>query len=101
MTATNTKNAAPVRRHHLDRNAAALAQSESADDDVLLNTRQLADWLNLSMQWAEIGRVKGYGPPFIKLGPRYVRYRKGDVRAWLRNRAHASTAEYQHAKVEA
>jgi hypothetical protein len=28
------------------------------------------------------------------LAPRVIRYRRGDVRAWLRERAHRSTAEY-------
>lgn len=31
-------------------------------------------------------RARGGGPPFVKAG-HFVRYRPGDVRAWLRERA--------------
>jgi len=43
----------------------------------------------------ETGRSRGWGPPYIKLSPRRVRYRRGDVKAWLADRAHRCTAEYQ------
>jgi hypothetical protein len=82
------------RKHHLDRRAASLA-TVSGPDDELLTTRKLAEWLCVSIQWLEIGRHKGYGPPYIRLGPRDIRYRRGDARAWLAARVHASTAEYQ------
>ena len=36
------------------------------DDDDLLTTPQLAEWLAVSEQWCEIGRHKGYGPPYVK-----------------------------------
>jgi predicted DNA-binding transcriptional regulator AlpA len=93
LFATTPPQSAP-QRHHLDRRAAALAQI-AGDDDELLNTRQLADWLGVCVQWAERARHYGFGPKFTKLGPRFVRYRTGDVRAWLEQRAHASTSEYR------
>ena len=40
-----------------------------------------------------VGRHKGYGPPFIKLSPRQVRYRRDAVLAWLQERTYRSTAE--------
>ncbi len=84
-------------RHHIDRRAAALAATDGPDDD-LLSTRAVAAWLDVSDQFLEIGRHRGYGPKFTRLSPRCVRYRRGDVRAWLRERTHASTAAYAEAR---
>ena len=71
--------------HHLDRRAAKLVD-EPGDDDDLLRTPEIADWLGVSEQWLELGRAVGYGPPFLKIGPRMVRYQRGAVRKWLRSR---------------
>jgi hypothetical protein len=51
-------------RHHLDRRAAGLADEGHGDPDNLLSTPALAEWLGVSTQWLEVGRSKGYGPPF-------------------------------------
>lgn len=81
--------------HHLDQRAAHLAADGDGDGYDLFSTRQLAAWLGISTQWLEIGRSKNYGPPFLRLAPRMVRYRRADVLAWLATRTHACTAEYQ------
>jgi hypothetical protein len=94
-----TKKIAPARgkcppaSHHLDRRAANIA-AEPGDDDDLLTTRQTADWLAVSHQWLEIGRSKGYGPPYEQLSSKTIRYRRGKVREWLDSRTRKSTAEY-------
>jgi predicted DNA-binding transcriptional regulator AlpA len=89
---SKSKKSSP-KQHHLDRRAADLVATPGGDDE-LLNTAQLAAWLGCSPQWVEIGRHKGYGPRFERLGPRCIRYRRGDVRAWLSERSHVSTNEY-------
>jgi predicted DNA-binding transcriptional regulator AlpA len=82
-------------RHNLDRRAHQIVDlGGSGSDDQLLHTREVADWLGVSTQWLEIGRSKNYGPKFTRVGPRVIRYRRGDVLKWLRERTHASTAEY-------
>jgi hypothetical protein len=81
-------------RHHLDKRADNLIAVSSGADDDLLGTADVAKWLNVSTQWLEIGRCKNYGPPFLRLSSRYVRYRRGDVRAWLQERTHRCTKEY-------
>jgi predicted DNA-binding transcriptional regulator AlpA len=86
-------------RHNLDRRAEQLASTGAGAADDLLSTRELADWLDVSIQWVEIGRHAGYGPRFRRIGPRRIRYLRADVMEWLDDRAHASTAEY--AKAEA
>jgi len=75
-----------------------MISSDVGDDDELLTTRQLADWLETSTQWAEIGRFKGYGPKFIKISPHQVRYRRGDVLEWLKARTYPRTSEYRTKK---
>ena len=82
-------------RHHIDKRAASVLATETdSDDDELLTGSATADWLGVSEQWLELGRTKKYGPKFVRLSPRMVRYRRGDVRAWLKRRTHQSTAEY-------
>jgi len=102
-----------ARKHHIDKRAAKLVtentssaaklvneNTNSADDD-LLTTTQVAVWLCVSIPWLEIGRGKGYGPPFVRLTKRCVRYKRGEVRAWLQERAHHCTSEYLGERVEA
>lgn len=73
-------------RHHLDKRAEKLAD-EPGDDDDLLRTKEVAEWLGVSEPWLEIARSKGFGPPFIRVTPRMIRYPRGRVRRWLRARA--------------
>lgn len=51
-------------------------------DDVLLERKEAAIFLacrpGLLAEWA----CQGIGPPFIKKG-RWIRYRLGDLRAWV------------------
>ncbi len=87
--------------HHLDRRAFQLIDhGAGGDPDDLLDTAALTDWLGLSKQWAEIGRSRGYGPPFIRLGPRRIRYRRKDVLRWLESRVYARTADYKTAELD-
>jgi predicted DNA-binding transcriptional regulator AlpA len=80
-------------KHHLDRRADQLLEQQGDGDD-LLDTKQLSAWLGVSTQWLEIGRTKGYGPKFVKLGPRMIRYKRRDVLNWLKARKlYASTRE--------
>jgi hypothetical protein len=80
---------------HLDKRVASIIASSTGDDEELLTTEEEAAWLQVSVQWLEIGRCKGYGPPFERLGPKTIRYQRGKTRRWLGQRSHASTAEYR------
>ncbi|HZN84472.1 MAG TPA: hypothetical protein VFC01_32995 [Mycobacterium sp.] len=64
------------------------------EDDQLLTPSETASWLAVSPQWLSIGRHRGWGPPFERLTPKVVRYRRGSVRAWLAEREHRRTADY-------
>jgi len=73
-------------KHHLDRRAHELLEEGRGDPDELLTTAAVAEWLGVSTQWLETGRSKGYGPPFVRLSPSRVRYRRDRVRTWLDER---------------
>lgn len=83
-------------RHHLDRRADEVAErvADNADPDENLTESQAVVLTGYSAQWFQRGRWAGYGPPYVKVG-RMVRYRRGDLVAWLRERVHKSTAEYE------
>ncbi len=87
----------PGRKHHFDKRADQIIEAGAGDDDDLLSTIQVAAWFGVSKQWLEIGRHEGYGPPFVRVGPNRIRYRRGDVRRWLLTRVHRSTSEYTRA----
>lgn len=61
-------------------------------DDLLLSRPEVQERFGLSRRYLEIAAVRGDGPSFIKIG-RAVRYRVGDVRAWIEARRRASTSD--------
>jgi len=71
---------------HLDRRAASLAAVE-APDDYLLTSDELASWLGVAPITIKRWRRVGEGPTYARAGLRAVRYKKGDVLAWLSSRA--------------
>ena len=74
--------------HHLDRRAGKIAAAALLDDDDdLLKTPAAADLLDVAEITLKKWRLSGDGPPFIRVGVRAIRYRRGDVVAWLRSRA--------------
>jgi predicted DNA-binding transcriptional regulator AlpA len=83
------------RTFHVDKRADAILAATSGDDDELLSTPAVARWLGVSTVWLEIRRSRGGGPPFARVSPRIVRYRRGEVRAWLAQRRHLSSSEYR------
>jgi hypothetical protein len=93
---TKTTSPETDRRLHLDRRVEAIiaATGEGSGDD-LLTTLQIANWLGTSSQWVELGRAKGYGPPFMRIAPQVVRYQRRAVLEWLREREYARTSEYR------
>lgn len=94
---------APIRRtapktHHLDRRAGDIVAANSGSEgDVLLTTREAADFLRVSQQWLEIGRHRGYGPPYQRVGPRLIFYNRRPMLDWLNTRTHRCTSEYMEA----
>jgi predicted DNA-binding transcriptional regulator AlpA len=92
---SNRRKPAP-KTHHLDRRADAIAEQgkEGGTADDLLSTPEVAGWFGVSKEFLENARHRGYGPPFIRIGPKRIRYRRGDCLQWLDQRTHRSTSEY-------
>lgn len=73
--------------HHLDRRAAELSATAAfLNPDQLLNTNETAEWLGVAPISLRIWRSRGEGPPFVRVSRRGIRYRRGDVTEWLRDR---------------
>lgn len=76
-----------LKRYHLDKRAALLLTiAEGSDPDQMLTTPEAAAFLGCSVQFLEIGRISGYGPPCTHVAPRMVRYKRRSLLAWLRQR---------------
>ncbi len=94
MNERQTSDRGAPKSHHIDRRAAAVVDLLTArDPDQMLTTVETAELLGCSVSFLEIGRIRGYGPPAQKITPRMVRYRRGDVLAWVRERAEANAKE--------
>jgi predicted DNA-binding transcriptional regulator AlpA len=86
----------PLLSLHIDRRAHRLVDID-LHPDATLSTKEVAEWLGVSQQFLEIARHKGkgHGPKYVRVSDRMIRYRVSDVIAWLKERTHAYTAEYQ------
>lgn len=75
-------------KFHLDRRAAVLVGIVKAGDpNELLTSPELADLLGVSIQFIEARVRENNGPRSNLIPPRLRRFRRGDVGAWLRERA--------------
>lgn len=62
--------------------ALILGYNKGANMNKLMNTKQLAEYLGVSISAIMQYRAKGTGPRYVKLG-QLVRYTKADVDEWL------------------
>jgi predicted DNA-binding transcriptional regulator AlpA len=58
----------------------------------LLIPTDAANYLRLSPSWLAKARMRGDGPPYVKLG-RSIRYREADLLHWMKARLRLSTSE--------
>ena len=66
-----------------------MIKQESAASAKLLTPAAVADLLNLKMQSLRVRRMRGLGPPFIRLGngpTSRCAYRESDVARWIAER---------------
>ena len=80
-------------RFLLDKRAAQITAllSTAGPDDLLLSTPEAAMLLGVSAQWLELGRVQSYGPVFVALSPRSVKYSLRSLRAFIAERTTTTT----------
>jgi excisionase family DNA binding protein len=61
--------------------------------DILLTVEEAAARLKISKHTLNRWRVTGEGPPFVKYGPRLVRYGSTRLGEWEQARVRSQTAE--------
>jgi excisionase family DNA binding protein len=61
--------------------------------DELLTVEEAATRLKISKHTLNRWRVTGEGPPFVKYGPRLVRYLEGALTEWETRRTRRSTSD--------
>jgi predicted DNA-binding transcriptional regulator AlpA len=61
--------------------------------DACMRTPEAATYVALAESTLTKMRLTGDGPPFVKVGPRAVAYRKIDLDSWLETRVRRSTSE--------
>ena len=62
------------------------------DPQALLYPTEMAELVALSPRTLESLRVRGGGPPFVRLGSRAVRYPRGAGLAWAMSRERVNTS---------
>jgi len=61
--------------------------------NTVLDTAGAAEFTGLGKPTLEKMRVRGDGPPYMKLGAKSVRYRADDLREWMAARVVTSTSQ--------
>ena len=59
----------------------------------LLRERDAARFLNFNVRTLQMWRVRGGGPPFVRVSSRAVRYRLQDLEGWIEERLRRSTSD--------
>ena len=69
------------------------AQKPASSTIVLLKPKDAARLLKVSLSWLAKARMRGDGPPFIKIGGRSIRYAETALIQWMKSRQRLSTSE--------
>jgi predicted DNA-binding transcriptional regulator AlpA len=68
-------------------------QSMSKTNLQLLTEKEAAKLLGMTPRFLQARRVRGNGPPVVRISSRAIRYRVSDLEGWVRDRLRTSTAE--------
>jgi predicted DNA-binding transcriptional regulator AlpA len=60
---------------------------------VLLTPKEAAKLLKVSLSWLAKARMRGDGPPYIRISPRSIRYTEATLMQWMKSRQRTSTSE--------
>jgi hypothetical protein len=70
----------------------APAQKSIASIIVLLTAKEAATLLKVSLSWLAKARMRGDGPPYIRVG-RSIRYAEAALIQWMKSRQRLSTSQ--------
>jgi predicted DNA-binding transcriptional regulator AlpA len=59
----------------------------------LLTPKEAAKLLKVSLSWLAKARMRGDGPPYIRISPRSIRYTEATLMQWMKSRQRTSTSE--------
>lgn len=65
---------------------------------ILLTEKEAAELIGFTPRFLAERRVRGGGPPFVKISARAVRYRPVDLYEWAERRIRTSTCDTGHGK---
>ena len=68
------------------------SQKSAAAPAILFTPKEVARLLKVSLSWLAKARMRGDGPPFIKIG-RAIRYPEPALIHWMKGRHRLSTSE--------
>ena len=60
-----------------------MSQDDGSFGQEFLTDAQVAELLNITSRTTLRWRRDGDGPPFVRIGPRCVRYKRSDLDAWI------------------
>jgi predicted DNA-binding transcriptional regulator AlpA len=66
----------------------------TTNNHILLRPKSAADYIGLATSTLAKQRLRGDGPPFIRLSPRAIGYLQSDLDAWLADKRYSSTSMY-------
>jgi excisionase family DNA binding protein len=69
----------------------AFSQKPQTGIPVLLTPHEAAKVLKLSLSWLAKGRMRGHGPPYMKVG-RSIRYSEAALLQWMKSQQRLSTS---------
>ena len=62
-------------------------------NDRLLNTEEAAKLLDMTPRFLESRRLRGGGPPYIRISTNRVKYSLADLMAWIAERRRTCTSD--------
>ena len=65
---------------------------ELKSTDRLLTPMETAAFLRVSLSWLAKARMRGDGPPYVKIG-RAIRYLESALQQWMKSQIHLSTSD--------
>jgi predicted DNA-binding transcriptional regulator AlpA len=69
-----------------------MAQKPPVPTTTVLTPKEAAKLIRFSLSWLAKARMRGDGPPYIKLG-RSIRYTEAALLQWMKSRQRLSTSE--------
>lgn len=71
----------------------AQSRSRKSSSPLLIDEKEAGKLLGFSPRTLQAWRVRGGGPPFIKVSDRCIRYREEDLYRWIEERRRSSTSD--------